>query len=69
MSNKIRPLRSLIFGKYDSEAEFARELGWSKQRLNKITNGLKEPSVTEINALANGLETTADNLVQIFLAR
>lgn len=64
---KIRELRSIIYGKYDSESQFAQVLGWEKQRLNKITNGKKEPDVVELNALASGLGVSVDNIAQIFL--
>lgn len=64
---KIRELRSIIYGKYDSESQFAKELGWKKQRLNKITNGKKEPDVVELNALASALGISVDSIAQIFL--
>lgn len=64
---KVKELRSLIYGKYDSEIEFAERLNWKKQRLNKITNGIKEPDIEEINALAKGLNVEVGDIIQIFL--
>lgn len=64
---KVRELRSAIYGQYDSEAEFAKALGWPRQRLSKITNGQKEPNVSEINDLALGLGFSVDAIAQIFL--
>lgn len=64
---KVRDLRKLIYGMYDSEADFARHLGWERRRLNKITNGAKEPSVTEVNAIATGLSESVETIAQIFL--
>ena len=55
MKKKISELRSLIYGKYDSQAEFAEALGWSKQRLSKITSGRKEPSISEVFEISKGL--------------
>lgn len=67
MHGKVRELRSLIYGAYDSEAEFAKAVGWQKQKVNKITNGKKEPNLTEINAMANALKVPMDDIAQIFL--
>lgn len=64
---KVRELRSIIYGKYDSEAEFAQVIGWERQRLSKITNGQKEPNVEELNSLALGLGISVEKVAQIFL--
>lgn len=60
-------LRGLICAKYRSEAACAREIGWSKQRLNKITNGKKIPDVTELNCIAVALGCDAGDLLRFFL--
>lgn len=44
---KNKELSSLIHRRYDSEAAFARDLGWTRQRLNKLTTGVKEPDISE----------------------
>lgn len=67
MAGKIKELRGLIYGKFDSESDMARVLGWPRQKLNKITNGIKEPDIKELNAIANALEKTVGELAQIFL--
>lgn len=67
MSQKVKELRSLIYGKYDSEAEMASRIGWSRQRLSKITSGLKEPDVSEINVIAQALGISLEEVAQIFL--
>lgn len=64
---KVSELRGLIYGKYDSEAQLAAELGWTRQRLNSITNGVKEPDLDEVAALAQKLDKTIEEVVQIFL--
>lgn len=64
---KVKPLRQLIYGQFDSEAAFARSLGWNRQKLNRITNGDVLPSVKDVVELANGLGTTVDSIVRIFL--
>lgn len=65
--SKVKELRGLIYSKYDSEAEMAQSMHWPRQRLSKITNGKKEPDVTELNVMARSLGEPVDCLVQIFL--
>ena len=48
-------MRGLIYSKYESESQFARTLGWSRQRLFKITNGRKIPTLFEVNDMADAL--------------
>lgn len=67
MPAKVRELRGLIYSKFDSEAEMAAAIGWPRQRLSKITNGIKEPDVNELNALANPLGKSVGDIAQIFL--
>ena len=64
---KVNEIRGLIYSRYDSEAQLAQELGWPRQRLNAITNGLKEADIDEIYALSQKLETPVDEIVYIFL--
>ena len=65
--NVHNAIKSLISEKYKSEAACARQLGWERQRLNKITTGFREPSVYEVNELARVLERPVGDLVLIFL--
>lgn len=64
---KIRELTSLIYGQFDSEADFARSIGWDRRKLNKITTGAKEPDLHEAATMANGLGISLDSIAQIFL--
>ena len=64
---KVSELRGLIYRKYDSEAQLAGELGWTRQRLNNITNGIKEPDLDEVAALAQKLDKSIEEIVLIFL--
>lgn len=67
MSNYVAELRSKIYGKYKSEAEFARSLGWSRQKLNKLTTGKKLPDIEELNQLSSELGIEVGELLHIFL--
>lgn len=64
---KVRELRGLIYGQYDSEAQFASTVGWPRQRVSKITNGIKEPDIDELNVLAKALNKSVGEIAQIFL--
>lgn len=67
--NKVRELKALIYKKYDTEAEFARAIGWPRQRLNKITSGRKEPTISEVNEISVGLDEPVQQIASFFLAK
>ncbi|SMC38066.1 helix-turn-helix domain-containing protein [Papillibacter cinnamivorans] len=67
MTGKVKELRSLIFSRYDSESALACDLGWPRQKLNKITNGKKEPDIEELNQLAIKLGQPVGDIAHIFL--
>lgn len=67
MERKNMKLRGLIYSKYLNESDFARNLGWSKQQLNRITTGRKLPDLMEVKTLANALNVTIQDLFDIFL--
>lgn len=52
---KILELNSLIHGQYPNQASFANAIGWRRQKLNKIVNGEKQPSIKEVQTIADGL--------------
>ena len=67
MANKIKELDSLIYGEFDSQAEFAREIGWGKQKLNKIVNGEQTPSIIDVQTIAEGLGVPFMAIARFFL--
>lgn len=64
---KIMELNSLIHGQYPNQASFAEAIGWRRQRLNKIVNGDKQPSIDEIQTIANGLNVPFMMVCNFFL--
>ena len=64
---KILALNGLIHSKFDTESKMAEYMGWSKQKLNKITNGDKEPDLFEVQDIANALDSSFMTVAQIFL--
>lgn len=66
---KVYGLRALIYAKYDSESAFARAIGWSKQRLQRITNGLQVPNINDVYAIAVALGCTFQQVADAFFAQ
>lgn len=62
-----RAIKSVIYGAFKNETECASVMGWPRQRLNKITNGAKEPSVSEMGAIALATGSTLEKISNIFL--
>lgn len=60
-------LRSKIFEKYRSQADFSREIGWDANRVSKILNGKYIPNVNDCAEIAKILSLTADGYVAIFM--
>lgn len=64
---KVLDLRGMIYSKFGNEAQAADAMGWSRQRLNKITSGNKEPDLFDVKALADVLGVSFMDVAQIFL--
>lgn len=64
---RVRELKALIQLKYDTETEAARDFGWTKQRLNRITTGKREPDIQEVKVLAEKLGKSWNEIADIFL--
>lgn len=65
---KNMQLNGLIHAKFDSESAMARHIGWSRQRLWKITNGDKVPDLFELRDMAEAIDCSVGDLAHIFLA-
>lgn len=65
----LENLKTMIHDQYGREAALARELGWPRQRLNRITTGQTMPDIEELNALAISLHKPVGELIHIFLQR
>lgn len=60
-------IKKIIRAKFKTETACARAMGWPRQRLNKITNGVKVPTIKEVNELSLVLDTSVGDIVKIFL--
>jgi len=59
-------LRGVILTRYDSESALARSLGWTRQRLNRMTQGHKKPNLSEAKAICEKLDVSMDELAVFF---
>ena len=69
MSMPVNELRSMIRTRFQSEAEFARVMGWSRQKINKITTRKQLPDIAELNQMAEMLDVGAPVLLRVFLPK
>lgn len=68
MQEKVS-IRGLVFSKYQSISAFAREIGWGRQKAYRILNGIQEPTLTDIEKMADLLEIkTAESFADIFFS-
>ncbi len=64
----VLEFRGLVYSKYNNESDFAKALGWPRQRLNKISAGKKVPSLLELDDMAASLNVEPAYLLDIFLS-
>lgn len=57
----------MIHSKFESESAFARYLGWSRQRVWRITNNQKVPDLFELDSMAKALDKSINDVAHIFL--
>ena len=62
-------LNSLIYGQFRNQAAFADSIGWSRQRLNKVVNGDKQPSLEDVQDIAEGLGVPFMMVANFFLRK
>ncbi len=54
-----------IKAKYSTYSEFARELGWTRQKVNKLRYG-RSPKISEINSIGEALQVPIADVVSFF---
>ena len=60
-------LRSIIYGRFRTAADMARQLKWGKQKLHRIISGKQVPNLTELSDMARVLEKPLMEMADIFL--
>ncbi len=63
-----KTLRGIVYDRYKSVRAFARAVGWDHNKANCIVNGDREPRVSDLNEMASALDTSVENLAEIFLS-
>ena len=63
----INKVKGAVYARYKDIAELAKVLGWSRQKLSPIVNGKKEPSLSDVQEMADAMEIESDILASFFL--
>lgn len=64
---RIGGLTGLIYAKFRSQTECAKALGWQKQKLSRIVNGVSKPDVDDVNALANVFDKPVNEITEFWV--
>ena len=63
----LNKLRGAVYEKFPSSSACAVNIGWTKQKLSNILNGLQIPNVYDIKLIAESCELSNEKLLDIFL--
>ena len=63
----INNVKGAVYARFKDIAELAQILGWSRQKLSPIVNGKKEPTLSDIQAMAKAMEMEVSILTAFFL--
>lgn len=64
MSNNYR---GLVFSKYKSITDFAKEIGWTRNKASRVVNGIQKPTASDMEQMADVLNIkTESQFVSIF---
>ncbi len=66
--NNLLTLRGVILSQYKTIGDFAKAMGWKRNKASRIINGIQEPSNGEIRQPVEVLEITQDAFMDIFFA-
>lgn len=60
-------LRGLIRSQFPTDAEFAEQIGWSRQRLSRILQQKQPPTIPDVREIADGLGVPFMMVAKFFL--
>lgn len=66
MNEERTAFREAIRRSYRFESEFARQIGWSRQKLSKTILGQRKPKLEEVRKISNLLGISADAALAFF---
>lgn len=58
--------RSEIRKNFGNESEFARKIGWTRQKLSKTILGKRSPKISEINTLSKAMGISVEKVISFF---
>lgn len=64
-----KKLKGLILQKFYTISAFADSVGWKRNKASRIINGLQEPSIPDIVAIAGALNLSEQEFFDIFFSR
>ena len=63
----VNNVKGAIYARFKDIAHLADILGWSRQKLSALANGVREPSLNDIQLMANAMEMNVELLTSFFL--
>lgn len=61
------PIRGAVFSKFNSISAFAKAIGWTRNKASRIVNLVTEPSVADMEKMAEVLNISdPDRFLSIF---
>ena len=67
--DNIITLRGVVMSKYKTIGEFAKAIGWKRNKASRIINGVQDPDITDMEQLARTLDIkTQEDFIRIFFA-
>ena len=64
---KVNRVRGAIYARFKDIAQLADVLSWSRQKLSALANGVREPSLNDIQLMAKAMEMDVELLASFFL--
>lgn len=59
--------RGIVYSKFKSIADFAKSIGWTRQKCTNIVNGITEPSLDDVDKMAKALNMSFEETARFFL--
>ena len=60
-------LRGVVYGKYKTQAAFAKAIGWNQNKVSALLNGNYVPEVDEAALIFDNTKMSLEQYISIFL--
>lgn len=64
---EVNRFRGEIYARFPDASAFSEKLGWSRQKLSNIVNGIREPKLSEVQDMALVMEMDVGEVASFFL--